>query len=196
MSRRDKAGITLVEVLVIIVIIFVLWSLAMPAVSNKPGRGQMTQSLSNMKQLHLATQQMALDGATNGNTNLGWPGDTGSSFSNWAAQIVKGGYMRTNDLCKLLTGPGRSVPLDKIPTTNNTAVLVYAASTNSPASTVFLSTANFTNTPTGGEPLSKKATPYGDKGFVVFRIGGDGSVLHPRHIGKTNIIGAFVQLCR
>lgn len=158
----------------------------------------MTQSLSNMKQLHLATQQMVLDGLTTGETNLGWPGDTGSSFARWTTSLVKNGYLTQRDLAKLLSAPGVPVSSEEIPVVNRTAVLVYAVSTNSSSDAVFLSTANFTNTPAGGAPPLKSAKPYGNKGYAVFRKGGDGAILQPRQTGWqfTNIIGASAPLCK
>jgi hypothetical protein len=156
----------------------------------------MVVSLSNMKQLWLATKQMAQDGETSGNTNLGWPGDTGGSYTNWTAQIVKGGYLTTNDLRKMLSAAGCIVPPGRIPPMNETAVRVYAVTKDSPGDAVFLTSANFTNTPTGGEALNPSAKPYGKRAFVVFRKGGDGCVYLARQVGKTNLIGSFVPMCR
>jgi len=196
MNHRNQAGITWVEVLVCVVIVLVLWSLSIPAVTAGPSKSTLTASLSNMKQLHLVTQQMAVDGVTAGNTNLGWPGDTGGSFSNWSAQILKGGYLTTNDLCKMLSAAGCIVPQGKIPQMNQTAVRLYAVTDASPTNAVLLTSANFTNTPAGGEPLNPSAKPFGNKGFVVFRKGGDGAVLRPNQTGQTNLIGSFVPMCR
>lgn len=156
----------------------------------------MTRSLSNMKQLHLATQQMALDGTTTGDTNLGWPGDTGGSFSYWTQTLVASNYLTTNDLAKLLSAPGKTLPSGMIPLTNDTAVLVYAVREGENGDVVFLSSGNFTNTPTGGSPLAASAKPYGNKGFVVFRKAGDGTILLPKQVGKTNIIGGYAPPCR
>jgi hypothetical protein len=50
---------------------------------------------------------------------------------------------------------------------------------------VFLTTANWTN----GQPLGQDAKPYGNKGFVVFRKGGDGAILLPKQYNSTNVIG-------
>lgn len=152
----------------------------------------MTQTLSNMRQLHLATQQMALDGESTDDKTLGWPGDTGGTFSHWAQKLVPE-YLGTNDFCKLLSAPGMMVKLGKIPAKmSEGALVVYAVSTNSPDTAVFLTSANFTNTPAGGLPLEASAKPYGDKGFVVFRKGGDGAILLRKQVGLTNIIGSFV----
>lgn len=196
MTPRTQAAFTLVELIVCVVVVGFLISLTLPRMSCRPLKGTMTQSLSNMRQLYLATQQMELDRDASGNTNLGWPGNTGGSFSNWATTLVASNYLSTNDLCKLLSGPGKIVPPGRIPTANNTAVLVYAVSTESPGDAVFLTSANFTNTSTGGEPLDSAAKPYGNKGFVVFRKAGDGSIFLSKQTGQTNIIGSFVPLCR
>ena len=188
----------MVEILVIIGIIVILATVHTPGSLTPIGfaNARMAQSMRNMKQLHMVAQQMAFDGETNGSTNLGWPGDSGGSFANWTAQIIKGGYLTTNDLCKLLSAPGLIVPPGKIPPMNETAVRVYAVTKDSPGDAVFLTTANFTNTPMGGEALNSSAKPYGNKGFAVFRKGGDGTIMLPKQVGQTNLIGSFVPLCR
>lgn len=195
MNPRKNAAFTWVEALVCLAVIGILAALALPAITAGPTKpGLMTQALSNMKQLHLATQQMALDGESSGDRALGWPGDTGGTFSSWVQNLVPG-YLSTNDFCKLLSGPGVVVRPGKVPATmGECAVRVYAVGTNSPETAVFLTSANFTNSPEGGAPLEKSAKPYGDKGFVVFRKGGDGAILMKRQVGLTNLIGSFVPL--
>jgi type II secretory pathway pseudopilin PulG len=183
-----------VELLVILALIAILIFLALPTISCGPVSGVMTQRLSNMKQLHLATQQMALDAGANNNTNIGWPGDIGGSFSNWTGQLLDGNYLSRKDLCKLLSAPRMRVAMDDPFVTNNTAALVYAVSTNSPDDAVFLSSSNFTNTPSGGV-LNPKDKSHDNKGFVVFRKAGDGTILQVRQAGQTNIIGSDVPLC-
>jgi type II secretory pathway pseudopilin PulG len=193
MRPRHDLAFTWIEVIVLLSVLVVLAVIARPAITMRCGpRGTMLESLSNMKQLHLATQSMALDGMTTGDTNLGWPGDTGGTFTNWANQVVPS-YLGTNDFCKLLSAPGVSVPAGKIPKAmKDGAVLVYAVSSNSVDKAVFLTTANFTNTPAGGAPLLESAKPWGSKGFVVFRLGGDGAILLKNQTGQTNLIGAYV----
>jgi hypothetical protein len=163
---------------------------------HAPVKGQMIQTLSNMKQLHLATQSAALDGVTTDDKSLGWPGDTGGTFTNWTAQLVPS-YLGPNDFCKLLSAPGVIVRPGKIPTSmSQGAVLVYAVSSNSLPETVFLTSANFTNGPNGGSPLGEKAKPYGNKGFVVFRKGGDGRILLKHQTAETNLIGSYAPLLK
>jgi len=188
---------TLVELLVVISIIAILAALALPAITGALARGQMSQTMSNMKQLHLVTQQMALDSSTTGDTNLGWPGDMPSAgWSAWSTNIVPG-YIATNDFAKLVSAPGITAPLNTSPsglsagTKSGRAVVLYNVSETNDSSTVLLSSANFTNNNSGGTAPSKAALPYGDKGFVIFRKGGDGYILQSKQAGQTNIIGAF-----
>ena len=196
MKPIAKHAFTLIELLVVISIIAILASLALPAITGALVRGQMTQTLSNMKQLHLSTQQMALDATTTGDTNIGWPGDLGGTWGKWATNLVGGAYMSTNDFIKMISAPG-VVPTSLDPATpGKSAVLVYQVAENSESSTVFLTSANFTNTATGGSAPVANAKPFGNKGFVVFRKGGDGAVLQSRQTGSsyTNIIGMFTNV--
>lgn len=193
---KRPSGFTLIELLVVISIIAILASLALPAITGAMVRGQMTQTLSNMKQLHLASQQMALDATTTGDTNLGWPGDVGGTWSAWATNIVGGNYMSANDFKKMISAPG-VIPTSTNPATpGKSAVVVYSVAENSEGGTVFLSSANFTNSSSGGNTLLADAKPYGNKGFVVYRKAGDGSILQARQTGSTftNIIGVYTSV--
>lgn len=188
---------TLIELLVVISIIAILAALALPAITGALARGQMTQTMSNMKQLHLVTQQMALDSSVTGDTNLGWPGDMPTpGWDTWATNVVRG-YMTTNDFAKMVSAPGVTAPLNTAPTglTRGTrtgrAVILYNVSETNDSSTVLFSTSNFTNNASGGAAPTAASLPYGDKGFVVFRKGGDGAVLQARQAGQTNIVGPF-----
>lgn len=182
------------EVLIALAIVIILAWLALPSVVNAFGHDGRTQTLSNMMQLQIATRQMAMDNAQS--HEPAWPGDMEGSFSNWTHALVNGGYLSTNDLCKLLSGPGLVVKLGKVPSENSTAILAYAVKDTSSTNTVFLTTANFTNTPSGGTKPLANAKPHGKKGFVIFRRGGDGAILLARQAGDTNLIGGFVPLCR
>ena len=157
-------------------------------------RNQMKGTLSNMKQLHLAASQMALDGETTKDPNLAWPGDLNGDFIRWRTELVPS-YLGTNDLVKLFSAPGRIVRTGGLPSMSDSAVLIYAVRSNSPGNTVFLSTANFTNSPTGGT-LDPDAQPYGKFGIVLMHRDGTGHILHARDAGKTNIIGAYAPLCQ
>lgn len=159
---------------------------------------------SNMLMLQRATAQMAQDGIVEGDPSLGWPGDTGGTFAGWARELVSRGYVSTNDFCRLMSAPGFVVrPPDRLPEMKECGVLVYAVSTNSPQNAVFLSSANFTNTATGGLPLNtespmfrKVSLTHDYRGFVVVRKDGTASILPPEKVGDPNAIGAYEPLCR
>jgi len=194
---KSLSAFTLIELLVVISIIAILASLALPAVTGALAKGQQTQTLSNMKQLHLVTQQMALDSTVSGDTNIGWPGDMPSpGWGTWATNVVPG-YMSTNDFAKMVSAPGVTAPLNTSPanlttgTRSGRAIVLYNVSETNNGSTVLFSSSNFTNNANGGSALSAAALPYGDKGFVVFRKGGDGAVLQSKQAGQTNIVGGF-----
>lgn len=161
--RGNRSGLTWIEVLVALVILGVLAAMAFHAVTNAFAHGPSLPMLRNMRYLWMATEQMAADGLTNGDKSLGWPGDTGGTFSNWSRKLVPE-YIGTNDLCKLLSSSGKMVPPGRFPLEMaESAILVYAVSSNSPNSAVFLTSANFTNTPSGGVALQKAAKPMGNK---------------------------------
>lgn len=194
---KKSSAFTLIELLVVISIIAILASLALPAITGALARGQMTQTLSNMKQLHLVSQQMALDATTTGDTNVGWPGDMGGgspTWNAWATNVVAG-YMSTNDFAKMLSAPGIVVPPNTSPAGliagTTRAIVLYPVRETNETSTVLFSSANFTNNDSGGTRPLASAKPYGDKGFIIFRKGGDGSILQARQTGSTftNIIG-------
>lgn len=196
MHPHRHAAISRLEVIVGLAVFCVLFLFALPAFTGnlQDGKTTLIRSLNNTRQLYIATHQMALDRLHTTDTAIGWPGDIGGTFSNWATQLVRGSYLTTPDLAKLLSAPGITVPTNAIPTANNNAILVYAAQETSASNAVFLSTQNFTNSPTGG--AYNPATPFHTIGFVVFQKGGSGSVLTVPQAGNTRIIGSYIPLCK
>ena len=69
MKTRSQSAFTLIEMLVVISIIAVLAAFAVPALTSALTKGQMTGTMNNGRQLYLAAQQMALDGAANSDPN-------------------------------------------------------------------------------------------------------------------------------
>jgi prepilin-type N-terminal cleavage/methylation domain-containing protein len=192
MKRNSLGAFTLIEMLVVISIIVVLAAFAGPAIFSALTKGQMTGSMNNSRQLYLAGQQMALDGATNSDPTRAWPGDlvdspaSGggastpiTSLQQYMTKLVQGDYLKGGDVQKLLSAPGATC----IATTDNStsavtlggksALKVYKVKETDSTNTIFAVTANYTyNT-----ALIATSAPYGDKGFVVQRKGGDASLL-------------------
>jgi len=187
---------TLIELLVVISIIAILAALALPAITGALSRGQMTQTMSNMKQLHLIAQQIALDGSTTGDTNLAWPGDMPTkTWSAWAG-IVTNGYMSAADLAKMCSAPSVTASSNNIANSTagtDRAVVAYQASDTNESTVVLFTSSNFTNAASPTAPAAT-AKPFGNKGFVVFRKGGDGSVLQNNQATNTNVIGGFATV--
>ena len=201
--RRSLQAFTLIELLVVISIIAILASLAIPAVTGALTRGQATQTLSNMKQLHQIAYTMAMDATTTGDTNVGWPGNMpNKTWAGWVTNAVPG-YIKTNDMAKLLSAPGITVPatatlssLTPGQAANGRAVVLYQVAETNENTTVLFSTSNFTNSSSGGDALIANSLPYGEKLYVLFRKGGDGAILQARQVGSqfTNVIGGFAEV--
>lgn len=189
-SQNLKRGFTLIELLVVISIIAILAALALPAITGALSRGQLTQTMSNARQIFIATTAMALDATTTADTNLGWPADIGgsnnTSWQRWADALVPN-YMPAADFAKMLSAPGLSRGTNTPPGTRAPSALsVYAVSEASPMTLTFITTANYTNP----SPLQAAAKPFGDKGFVVFKKGGDGAVYQKNQATNTTILPA------
>jgi len=186
---KKLTAFTLIELLVVISIIAILASLALPAITGALSRGQITQAMSNARQIFIANTQMALDAVTTADTNLGWPGDIGgtnTSWSKWATALVPA-YMTTNDFSKMLSAPGLVRGANSaITQASPSALTVYAVTDASTMESTFITTANYTN----GQALSSVAKPFGDKGFVVFRKGGDGAVYLQAQATNTTLLPA------
>ncbi|MFV0338216.1 MAG: type II secretion system protein [Chthoniobacterales bacterium] len=170
------SAFTLIELLVVISIIAILASLAIPAVTSALTRGQMTQTLNNARQITLATQQMSLDSFTAGD-GPSWTTTNGTAFFPTAQAffdaLVENNYLTANDVKKLVSAPG--VAAATVSGSNVTvgttqgAFKFFQISEASPSDAAFVVTKNWDN-----GSMTEDA-PYGEKGFIVFRKGGDGS---------------------
>jgi prepilin-type N-terminal cleavage/methylation domain-containing protein len=168
---RSLRGFTLIELLVVISIIAILASLAIPAISSALVRGQMTQTLNNARQLTIATQTMSMDTTTAGGGTAWTVGSDGQMLTvdTFTQELMTNKYLTVSDLRKIFAAPGVVVPTTSSNfTAENIAFSIMETRESSPSDHPFLITKNWEN----GE-LTTNA-PYGDKGFIVFRKGGDG----------------------
>ena len=184
MKSRLQSAFTLIEMLVVISIIAVLAAFAVPALTSALTKGQMTGTLNNGRQLYLAGQQMALDGAANSDPTLCWPGDDAAivTVTDYMNRLYQNDYLKPGDLQKLLNAPGTNATVTvtapgpppviqlagAIP-----AFKFFAVHDADSANVIFLETNNYTY----NAALAVGTAPFGDKGFIVQRRGGDASIL-------------------
>jgi prepilin-type N-terminal cleavage/methylation domain-containing protein len=181
--HRSPKGFTLIELLVVISIIAVLASLAVPAVTSALVKGQLVQAMNNARQIHLATMSMATDGVSTGDSNLGWPGDlkTGTSgitdMKGFVGRLVSYDYLKLGDAGKVFAAAGikvfNGVDIASF-ADENCAFKLYWAKDSDSSNTLLLATKNYTYNTAFTVTTDK---PFGDKGFVVMRKGGDASIL-------------------
>ena len=141
---------------------------------------------------------MATDGATNSDSNLSWPGDDPAvtTLQAYCEKLVRNDYLKGGDLQKILTAPGANstvtVTADDpaaVSLGGRSALKVHRVTGTDASTTIFATTANYTyNT-----ALPATAAPYGDKGFVVLRKGGDGSVFRKNQATQANTGGDFAR---
>jgi prepilin-type N-terminal cleavage/methylation domain-containing protein len=190
MKKRSQSAFTLIEMLVVISIIAVLAAFAVPALTSALTKGQMTGTMNNGRQLYLAAQQMALDGAANSDPNLVWPGDdpaTLGTLNAYMTRLVQNDYLKAGDVQKLLSGPGAAAAVatagsgatQTVTITGTSAFKIYPVADSNASNAIFAVSSNYiyatalSPTTGGGAPNN----PFGDKGFIVQRKGGDASIL-------------------
>jgi prepilin-type N-terminal cleavage/methylation domain-containing protein len=186
-TNKSSSAFTLIELLVVIAIIAILAALAVPALTSALAKAQMSGTMNNCRQMYIAQFQMSNDGSATGDTTSGWPGDTApASFLIYANTLVGKGYLKGADILKLCSAPGAGLTGAVTPATSLTpeqisafgatsrsALKFYMVKDADPANTIFGVTHNYVyNT-----ALGNGTTPYGTKGFIVVRKGGDAIVL-------------------
>jgi prepilin-type N-terminal cleavage/methylation domain-containing protein len=193
MKTLRQSAFTLIEMLVVISIIAILAAFAVPALTSALTKGQMTGTMNNGRQMYLAAQQMALDGSANSDPSLVWPGDDTANLgtmNNYMTRLVQQNYLKVGDVQKLLSGPGASAAVTSNGQGNQTTVTVggtaafkiYPVADADASNVVFCVSRNYTyNTQLTPTQNNQPNNPFGDKGFVVQRKGGDASILRPNN---------------
>lgn len=177
---------TFLTIVVLLSLLGLLFSLTLPAIGNGLVRGEMTQTLSNMKQLHLATLQWTLDNQRIGDSDIRWTcsGTTSLTRAQWTNGLISGNYLSAADLQKLLSHHEKQEFWFGRIHTN--VIAVFAVAETDPAETLFLATENWQGLT--NSQLTKDVYPK--QGFIVFRKGGSGAILRPRLSTATNLIGS------
>lgn len=181
--NKPSSAFTLIELLVVIAIIAILAALAVPALTSALAKAQMTGTMNNERQLYLAQFQMSNDGAATGDATLAYPGDLNpapATLQDYMNVLVGKGYLKGGDVTKLLSAPGCSITLTVAPgppesvafTGGHSAIKVHPLKDADTANTIFCTSKNYVYDTT----IVGTDIPYGKRGFVVMRKGGDGAV--------------------
>jgi prepilin-type N-terminal cleavage/methylation domain-containing protein len=182
--NKFLSAFTLIELLVVIAIIAILAALAVPALTSALSKAQQTGTMNNARQLYLAQFQMANDGSATGDTSSAWPGDLPTVPGTTTAylNVLCGkGYLKGADAIKLMNAPSANYTatvasnngIDTLTYTSGTPALkVWTVQDVDPATTIFCTTMNYVYD-TG---LVSTDVPYGTKGFVTIKKGGDAAI--------------------
>jgi hypothetical protein len=121
---------------------------------------------------------MATDGSANSNPAYTWPGDDASitSLEGYCNKLVQNDYLKPGDIQKILNAPGATCNVTTVPgppvsvtLAGKSGLKVYKVKEVDSSSTIFSVSANYSY----NAALDPTKIPYGDKGFVVMRKGGD-----------------------
>ncbi len=183
-QRERVSAFTLIELLVVIAIIAILAALAVPALTSALSKAQQTGTMNNMRQLYLAQFQMSNDGSATGDASSAWPGDLPTlptDLVGYLNVLCGKGYLKGGDAIKLVSAPSANFTAT-VTTTNGIDQLSAAAGTAglkvwmvqdvNPANTIFCTSRNYVY----DTALLPASVPYGTKGFITIRKGGDASV--------------------
>lgn len=191
MKSKSPRGFTLIELLVVISIIAILAAIAVPAVTGGIVRGQLIQAVSNARQIHLTAQTMALDGLATNDAEFGWPGDlekrgSVSNTGSYIQKLLDNDYLKWGDL-KIFQAAGmQPVSGNSFDADASCGFDIWLVTEQDGGNTVFATTRNYTY---GNDLDDPQAKPFGDKGFVVFRKGGDGTFYKRTQGDSYDIIG-------
>jgi prepilin-type N-terminal cleavage/methylation domain-containing protein len=204
-QRERVSAFTLIELLVVIAIIAILAALAVPALTSALSKAQMTGTMNNAHQLYLAQFSMSNDATATGATNMGWPGDMITSttlaagdYNGYLNILLRNGYLKAGDVTKLMNSPGGNFnptinwgnsPPDLTDLgTGDAGIKVYAVSDADSVNCIFAASHNYVyNTAlVPPNPGTGDGIPYGQKGFIVVKKGGDAAVFRAGQAVVTN----------
>jgi len=194
-KNKLSSAFTLIELLVVIAIIAILAALAVPALTSALNKAQMTGTMNNAHQLYIAQFQMSNDATATGASNIGWPGDmiaagtlTAGNYLQYLNVLLTNGYLKAGDVTKLMNSPGgnfnptidytASPPVISGMGTGDAGLKVYAVSDADSINCIFAASHNYVyNTAlVAPDQATGAGIPYGQKGFIVVKKGGDAAV--------------------
>ena len=182
--NKFLSAFTLIELLVVIAIIAILAALAVPALTSALSKAQQTGTMNNARQLYLAQFQMSNDGSATGDTTSAWPGDLPTlptTTTQYLNVLCGKGYLKGADAIKMMNAPSANYTAT-VTTTNGidslsgqggiAALKVWLNQDVDPATTIFCTTHNYIY----DTALNGTDVPYGTKGFVTIKKGGDAAI--------------------
>jgi prepilin-type N-terminal cleavage/methylation domain-containing protein len=191
--NKTSSAFTLIELLVVIAIIAILAALAVPALTSALAKAQMSGTMNNARQMYIAQFSMSNDGSATGDSTLGWPGDLVASgaivagdYLGYINQLLTKGYLKAGDVAKLLNAPGANFnpainfsanpPVLTGLGAANAALKVYPCTDSNASNVIYACSHNYVYN-TALTNVGNPGIPYGTKGFIVMKKGGDASVL-------------------
>lgn len=178
-STRACKALTPWEFLAIIVVAVVVVLFAQPFYKRYFGES-IIHPINHARQIHLATQQMALDRQTTGDVSLGWPGDinrglpTSADAADFAWILVDEGYIDANNMGLFAVGDVRPASSFASMTRDNVAFAIGGITEDLSPETLFIVSCNYIGPPDGLDP---EQAPFGSRGWVMLRKGGNASSL-------------------
>jgi prepilin-type N-terminal cleavage/methylation domain-containing protein len=183
--NKTSSAFTLIELLVVIAIIAILAALAVPALTSALSKAQQTGTMNNARQLYLAQFQMSNDGSATGDATSAWPGDLPTvplTLIDYLNVLCGKGYLKGGDAIKLMNAPSASFTatvttangIDQLSVPGGTAAAlkVWPVKDADPSTAIFVTTKNYVY----DTAIVATDVPYGVKGFITIRKGGDASV--------------------
>ena len=187
---------------------------ALPAITGALTRGQLAQAVNNARQVYLATFLMTTDGSQTGDARYGWPGDlvanttdptvTITTVADFVQRLVDNDYLKSGDL-KVFAAPGVTPwvgnctkPVDATSKGSfsppfsgltNCAFKIYTVTDKDAGTAIFIATKNFTFSSNTTTAIDTTKSPFGDKGFVIFHKGGDGTFYKRQQATSKTLLG-------
>jgi hypothetical protein len=176
-ATEKEKGFGCGRVTLAVVLVLILFQLLVPFDNGHLTKGQLTQTLNNAREIDIATLRMETDGQVASNPKLGWPGDLPDvkTLSDFVERLMEYKYLDRGDLKSLFYAPGVKAYSGRGQfSSENSAFKIYKVTKADDSQVIFIATKNFTF----GQALDPKAAPYGDKGAVIFRKGGEGVIVN------------------